>query len=157
MHRVQEILDHFWNGKLPVNAEAIAKSFGMRVYTDDSIDDPAIVSLENGSIVARIKSSFPPSQRRYIVAHQFGHYTLGHLDNLEICRKETLSNFSVSVPALIEREANEFASSLLMPEKTLSYAISHKKYRAVGRLAKLFGVSELAMHQRLVILKIIPK
>ena len=157
MHGAQEKLDHFWDGKLPVNVESIAKSFGVRIYTDDTISDCAIVSLETDVIVARIKSSFPPSQRRYIVAHQFGHYVLGHIDNPERCRRETLSNFKADVPLLIERVANEFASSLLMPEKTLNYAISHKGYSNIGGLAKLFGVSDRAMHQRLKVLKILPR
>lgn len=157
MHTAQELLDLYWDGNLPVNTEAMANAIGIQVIADDVILACAMISVEKNKIVIRLKSAIVHPQRSYVIAHQVGHYVLGHLNNPDKSCRDELGNFRINVASLVEKEANQFALSLLIPEKTLRYAISHKGYCVLTNLSKLFAVSEVAMQRRLLDLKIIPK
>lgn len=155
MQLAQELLDRHWGGELPVNVRSLANSIAIQVITDNDCPAMASLTLSDDEVTARIKGTVPEQQRRFVIAHQIGHRILRHLSRTNPVLKESPGNFRAGTSAPDEREANEFACALLMPENTLKYAINYKGYCVIGDLAKLFGVSEVAMQKRLVELKII--
>lgn len=155
MLTAQELLDHFWDGKLPVQVQHLAKAISIEVVAGADIEDVGLISVESNKVVAKIKYTVPSTQYRFILAHQIGHYLLGHLHATDKQHREKLSNFKTGVECKQEKKANDFAIDLLIPKATLKYAIGYKGYCSIADLAILFGVSEVVMRQRLLDLQII--
>ncbi len=81
--------------------------------------------------------------KTFSLAHEFGHYSLGHLGDANfMIDKET---YDGSEHMQNEAEAQYFAAALLMPtEKFTKLA----PYLTVSQLARRFGVSESAVRVR---------
>ena len=107
----------------------------------DSID-AMLIYVPPGKPVIAVNSSRPLCRRRFSVAHEIGHYLLGH---------NSLS-FSESGGGMIKREsrqeraANAFAAEFLMPKVMLSREAHRYTLRA---LALRYKVSMQAMEIRL--------
>lgn len=55
---------------------------------------------------------------------------------------ETVEHFTLNVASEKEKEANEFASELLIPNQILQFIISDKKITQIESLANIFNVSQ---------------
>jgi Zn-dependent peptidase ImmA (M78 family) len=119
------------------------KKLGIEVIRGmaDSID-AMLIHVPPGKPVIAVNSSRPLCRRRFSVAHEIGHYLLGH---------NSLS-FSESGGGMIKREsrqeraANAFAAEFLMPKVMLSREAHRYTLRA---LALRYKVSMQAMEIRL--------
>jgi len=93
-----------------------------------------------------------PERQRFTLAHELGHFVLhrGSLASFN-CDKESIYSGADTLKQ-IEREADEFASNLLMPGDLLRQRITGKRidFHLLGELAKEFGVSLEAMCIRLI-------
>ncbi|HOK20164.1 MAG TPA: ImmA/IrrE family metallo-endopeptidase, partial [Thermosynergistes sp.] len=107
----------------------------------DSID-AMLIHVPPGKPIIAVNSSRPLCRRRFSIAHEIGHYLLGH---------NSLS-FSGSGGGMIkcesrqERAANAFAAEFLMPKKLLAREAHKYSLRA---LARRYLVSMQAMEIRL--------
>ena len=93
-----------------------------------------------------------PERQRFTLAHELGHFVLHRDSHASFnCDKESIYTGADTLK-LIEREADEFASNLLMPGDLLRQRISGKRidFHLLGELAKEFGVSLEAMCIRLI-------
>jgi IrrE N-terminal-like domain len=91
-------------------------------------------------------------RRRFTVAHELGHFVLHRATQATFnCDKESVYT-GIDTLKAIEREADDFASNLLMPGNMLRDRIDGKRIDIylLGALAKEFGVSLEAMCIRLV-------
>jgi Zn-dependent peptidase ImmA (M78 family) len=108
-----------------------------------------------------VNSTESPLRQRFTVAHELGHFVLGHRQRLYV--NSTISvNFRDSSSGLAtkreEVEANQFAAALLMPDDLVDAKVNELlgQDSALGdeelaiRLARNFQVSSLAMQYRLV-------
>lgn len=91
--------------ELPVRPVAVAKAYGVTCHPAPSEalqGSSGLLRTIDGKPHIFTDSSQPAQRRRYSIAHELGHYLLGHLDG---------------VPATQEREyaAERFAADLLMP------------------------------------------
>ncbi|MDY0329678.1 MAG: ImmA/IrrE family metallo-endopeptidase [Thiomonas sp.] len=84
-----------------------------------------------------------PERRRFTIAHELGHFILhrGRQQRFN-CDNESVHTGIDTIRA-IEREADEFASNLLMPGDLLRDWISHQRIdlHVLGAIAKRFQVS----------------
>ena len=88
----------------------------------------------------------------YWLAHELGHFVLHRDSHASFnCDKESIYTGADTLKQ-IEREADEFASNLLMPGDLLRQRITGKRidFHLLGELAKEFGVSLEAMCIRLI-------
>lgn len=97
----------------------------------------------NGKWEIGVNSLHHPNRQRFTIAHELGHYFL-HRDRAPfedglLFRKENQLNS-------LEREANQFASLLLMPSHEFRRALNNQH---ISEVAKMFGVSEQAARYRL--------
>jgi hypothetical protein len=93
-----------------------------------------------------------PVRKRFTVAHELGHFVLHRKTQSTFnCDKESVYS-GIDTLKQIEREADDFASNLLMPGDLLRDRIGGKRidFHLLGALAKEFGVSLEAMCIRLV-------
>ena len=91
-------------------------------------------------------------RRRFTIAHELGHFVLHRSAQASfLCDKEGVYS-GIDTLKKIEREANDFASNLLIPGKILHHRIDgkHIDFHLLSQLAKDFKVSLEAMCIRLV-------
>ena len=144
--------------KFPVDTIALAVRLGIGVAFFD-FDDPAIVGMihkgkEGWEILLR--ESGPIRRLIFTVAHELGHYVL-HLrerdagqyidTDIQLYRMSEGPASRDRGERAMEIQANMFAAALLMPDALVrsEWAI----HRSVSKLAKTFGVSQLAMRYRI--------
>lgn len=135
-------------------------------YLDSLHDDTSGVTIydkEEKIYVIFINKKKHPNRQHFTAAHEMGHYFL-HKDFL--LKKEiiidgmdndggisALFRLDNGVPSDMEREANNFAASLIMPSDFVINA--WKALGSIEECAKIFNVSASAMSIRLERLKLI--
>lgn len=144
-----ELLAKFWNRQLPIDPVQLATAAGLSVYGRGGLGDMSYqysgyYRSYNGvpSIEYNVREA--PVRQRFTVAHELGHFALGHEDS----PRDSGNFFSSRDPK--ERQANRFAAALLMPESLVRHYYTNGADRSVAALAQLFGVSKDAMGYRLI-------
>lgn len=104
----------------------------------------------DNDIIIAVNSSMTYGRQRFTIAHELYHVYYNDGAEMTICNK----NIGNSNDNNIEKEADNFASFLLIPPVALSEAIDRKGKKLditdVVRLEQFFGVSRQAMLFRLV-------
>lgn len=135
---------------LPVPVEDLAALCGAHVLRcpfDDALSG-FVVELDVGPVIA-VNATHAAVRQRFTVAHELGHFILGHGPQLYIdLQSRPEDGDPPGYHARHEREANDFAANVLMPAAMVRASFSPRK--AVEPLARSFGVSDLAMRYRLV-------
>ena len=113
----QLVLDHHWDRGIPVDPVKIARSLGLSVFSAQlDTDTLAMVIGSENSTDIYINDSLPPVRYRFSCIHELGHYVYcggylppgtGYVD-----RRSGSGEMNLG-----EIYANEFASSILMPER----------------------------------------
>jgi Zn-dependent peptidase ImmA (M78 family) len=135
----------------PVPVEKIANEFGLEVIEFPFHEKiSGLLKKEEGII--GVNKGQPPVRRRFTVSHELGHFLLGH--GMENAQEEMIEG-SFDKPLPQEREANMFASILLMPSKWVREEVEKKGKIDIDELSQTFGVSKQAMTIRLLYLKLI--
>ncbi|SFD85159.1 protein of unknown function [Thiohalospira halophila DSM 15071] len=143
-----------WDRTVPVDVDALAHAAGVRVKPVQSIPgaDSASGCYEvdaGGEGTIRYVLSEPLVRRRFITAHELGHHVLGHASSKETVFRDDPSHFSSHATDPREREANQFAAEVLMPELAIRYFIQEKGITDLAELARKMQVSQVAMKYRL--------
>lgn len=93
-----------------------------------------------------INQSHAPVRKRFTLAHEYGHFKLGHGSKAD-------ENISFSDDAEDERAANDFAGAFLMPRQAVQNWLdsenSELDFTKLVAAARFFGVSASAMCYRL--------
>ena len=136
----------------PVPIEKVAKKFDLTVVEFDFSDTISGV-LKTQKKVIGVNRKHHPIRRRFTVAHELGHFLLGH----ELNKGGDLIDDNFEKPVSSEREANLFASFLLMPKEWIKKRAKKQKInsRTIKDLSKEFKVSEQALTIRLLELNLI--
>lgn len=161
--------------RIPVCLESISEYLGIHIRYDSSLEQQGIVGkieFENRTPVVSInpaQNQYEP-RRRFTLAHEIGHYCLhtsitgeGFIDS-----RQSMSR-SATYWDSKEREANQFAAELLMPENDIltigdivitNYTRENSTNSMDIRLfttemANIFQVSNEAMTYRLEALKVL--
>lgn len=113
----QLVLDHHWDRVIPVDSVKIARSLGLSVFSAQlGIDTLGMVIGSGNSADIYINDSLPPVRYRFSCAHELGHYVYcgGYLppETGYVDRRSESGEINLG-----DIYANEFASSILMPEK----------------------------------------
>ena len=123
-----------------VDIELIVRDFGIRIYFYAfSSEISGIFTWMGYQPVIGINKLHPKVRQRFTLAHEFYHF-LRHPEDRRVFKMSTMVTDNLE-----ERQASEFAASLLMP-KQLIIANKEKSNKA---LARLLRVSEEAMEIRL--------
>lgn len=145
----KDVLEAHWDGEVPVRPVAIARAMGIEVFKSSTLEGSGQISVsENGGVELIFNDNEPLVRKRFTVAHEIGHFALGHLSNTSRMFRDNVTQFSSGVRDPNEVQANRFAAQLLMPAESLRLAIQEGT-KTVAGLAELFRVSEVAMKYRL--------
>jgi Zn-dependent peptidase ImmA (M78 family) len=151
----------------PVAVEKVAGFLDAQVHYQALEEDVSgLLAIKGQAKHIIVNSEHHTNRRRFTVAHELGHLVLhdGSGDRLFIDKQLRVyqrvgpatsppyTSENASTTPQEEREANKFASCLLMPAVLLSQAVADVDLFdevSVARLAMLFEVSEQAMSIRL--------
>ena len=115
----------------------------------------AVLMKMNAVTVIGVNQEHPPARQRFSIAHEIGHFMLGHHTET-IVDSEEISEGRFDITGenkLQEQEANCFASELLMPIESLKQEFA--KLKNAKTLSELYNVSEQALWIRLMHLKLV--
>jgi uncharacterized protein DUF955 len=128
----------------PVDLAEVAKRIGLRWKEVNSTGfDGALVRIADRpqGLVATRETIDGEGRKRFTIAHEIGHYLLsGHGVDTSVCTKEGIGVLRNYVDRM-ENEANEFASELLLPSRTVAaivaeYGVSLETSRFVAQQFK---------------------
>ena len=144
------VLEENFVTKPPINAAELAEACGLAVF--ESRFKPAyshvagFIDFDNTKILINADDSVP--RKNFTVAHELGHYLLGH--NEENGYTVLLRNPDAMAKTPIEQEANCFAANLLVPERFLREWLDNYPSATDQQLSGIFGVSaEVIRYRRL--------
>lgn len=135
----------------PVPVEKVAEAMGLDVVPF-AFHNKVSGLLKKEEGVIGVNKTHHPVRQRFTIAHELGHFLLGHGLGEEY-QEETIDDV-FDKPRPEEREANLFASSLLMPTDWVKDYVK-KNGMEIDALAQTFGVSKQAATIRLLHLKLI--
>lgn len=145
-----QLLESAWDGRLPVDLRAMAYAVGRVALKGGSPNGgSALISRSEDGTVIEYSTSDDVTRQRFAIAHCLGHYALGQLPATGT-RSVSSTNFSLRADSSEDQAANNFALELLMPEKTLRFAVENRGITDVVKLSTAFGVSQVAMKERLI-------
>lgn len=157
----------------PIDVVTIAKELDVKVHYEHLEDEiSGMLVVKNGEKHIIVNRSHHPNRQRFTIAHEIGHLKLHYKTGDEVFLDtklmvyhrsgiaEKYSNPHATTTPKQEREANFFASCLLMPKKTVEEFVDSQGIEGfdefdVVKLAYTFDVSEQAMSIRLSNLKLI--
>lgn len=145
-----EFLDN-WTGGIPVEPRLVAETHNVAVISDETLqfEDGGPLSgkfsYEDGRPTIRFNPTEVLMRRRFTIAHELGHFALGH----DGVFRDPKQNFSLNHYDTREAASNQFAAELLMPAHAVRHFVLERKFREITSLAKEFAVSEVAMQYRL--------
>lgn len=152
-HRIEELAEKALNtiefNEPPVSVEKVAEKVGFKIIPFEFHDELSGV-LKKDKAVIGVNKKHHPLRQRFSIAHELGHYLLGH----EELNDESFVDERFDKPIPREKEANIFAAALLMPKKSVTDSVK-KHGLDIKKMAKLFQVSEQAMTIRLLELNLI--
>ena len=148
----------------PVDVYSVANGLGLGVVPHDFANDVSgLLITSGGKSTIGINSNNGVTRKRFTIAHEIGHYVLGHQREGAFIDKP--GNFFTIVyrdsssstgEFQQEREANAFAAALLMPReliditiKKMSFDFEDDQMSVIDILAHEFEVSSQAMSFRL--------
>lgn len=141
----------------PISVAKIAELNKLEIFEYSKLPDSISALIEPSKKIILINPSHNEVRKRFSIAHEIGHYVLGHFDDdlFEDNNKDEVEEESMRIKhsADKETEANEFAAELLMPLRLVKNEYS--KGKDPKALAKIFNVSEQAMWIRLSSLRLI--
>jgi Zn-dependent peptidase ImmA (M78 family)/DNA-binding XRE family transcriptional regulator len=116
-----------------------------------------VFAYEDGAVIG-VNADHPETRQRFTIAHELGHYLLGHHERSPVYEERFHLDLAERMPPgfdhRAERAANDFAADLLMPRRLMSAAFEQSQDPVV--LAEQFNVSQVAMGIRLIELGIRP-
>jgi Zn-dependent peptidase ImmA (M78 family) len=157
-----DILEQVRIYSFPIDLEKIASYLNIKIVYDVLDDDVSGFLMAEGTrkATAVINNTHHVNRQRFTIAHEIGHFML-HVDSpneetIFVDKKYSFRRDGKSSLGVYEQEkdANAFASSLLMPKQLVDKAIADMNldilddYDIPG-LAKKIGVSEQALGFRL--------
>lgn len=160
----KQLLNDCGCDELPVNLEKIADYKKIKLVKHDFGEDVyGVLIMKDGKYTIGYEKNNSPVRQRFTIAHELGHFILGH--NKDGVNIDTITKNYQSLPTVLfrnndsstgefiqEREANAFAAALLMPQDLLIEKFESRRFSrdfSMEGFAKEFNVSTQAMAYRL--------
>ncbi|CAM4127853.1 ImmA/IrrE family metallo-endopeptidase [Pluralibacter gergoviae] len=144
VNTAKSLLAKYWKGGLPISPSKLAAAEGLTVEPFADHQHRNLSGEVDGKVI-RYNPTDSGKRQRFTVAHELGHYMLGHGHAF----RDPSAHFSMSYYDPREVAANKFAAEILMPELAVKVLIKQRKITDIKELARIFDVSINAMSYRL--------
>lgn len=145
-HTAQNLLDMYWDGKIPIDPDFFAEKLGLSIVQTDLGLKSGYLDAEKKEI--HVNSGEIPTRKRFTIAHELGHYCLGHGSSYRDTSSEAWYRTAPEEQKK-EIDANLFAADLLMPAPAVKAVIDGMGIRDAKRIREMFDVSAKALYVRL--------
>lgn len=142
----RKLLKENGQDRSPINLQVIVEHLGFEyVEVDNFPSELSALCVEKGEkLYAAVNCSHHRNRKRFSLAHELGHWVLGHTREFDM-EQVTIDNPPDPSKMKVknkdqEAEANEFAGELLVPMKLLK--VSFGKTQDIESLAKEYEVSK---------------
>ena len=141
-----EIKENFSSGII-TDVYSICEQLEIEIF-EASIKADAYLECKNGKSYIVLKESLDNNRKKFTIAHELGHFFIpGHSELMFGCDIREMDFKNDYAPR--EKEANLFASELLMPTHIVREYFDGKiSYEIVSKIATTFEVSFLAALNR---------
>ncbi|WP_081729495.1 MULTISPECIES: ImmA/IrrE family metallo-endopeptidase [unclassified Pseudomonas] len=150
-HLASNILNDHWDGFLPIDPVAIAQRLGISVFAEPELGDVGASGDcyfdSKGLPVIRYNPYEAEVRQRFTIAHELGHILMGHIRPGERAHRDPLRAYDEYYERPMERQANDFAAQLLMPESVVRMVA--RQTPSTRDIANEFHVSPEAMGYRI--------
>lgn len=165
--KAKEVLKSFNSLKVPVPVQEIIEKLGIKVsFAASDKYSGVLIRKSDDTILMGLNSLESFNRQRFTMAHELGHYFLGHNKPVFVDDKVTVNHRENDLAKKHydpkEADANAFAASLLMPEEfiekdfeQITKGINVFLDEHLMRLAEKYEVSKEAMKIRLLRLGLI--
>lgn len=148
-----EILKKYYIDQPPVVAKELAEIYRLNVVPVNFAQINPKYSSISGFIDIQTNRLFVNSnesavRRNFTIAHELGHYLLGHTSSSEYANLLFRRPLEEQEDPIIEQEANCFAGDLLVPEIFLKEVIQKYPFATNSQLGNIFGVSDTVIRIR---------
>lgn len=126
-----------------IDVEAIAFDSGIDVLYESLNGCEATLVGFGGNAIATISPSSSRGRERFSVAHEIGHWLLHRGKSFRCRADDIVQNYSADIR--LEKEADEFASHLLMPTAIFQPAIKATNRPGLNDLQEIAGVFEVSL------------
>lgn len=137
---IKDLLSFFYINKPPIKPEIIAYGLGIELHFQE-LPPPisGVLYNHNNHPMILINKRDNPLRQRFTIAHEIGHFLLHN------SKAKIYLDYPTSKNPKIEKEANTFAASLLLPEFFL------KRYLNLPsqKISSIFQVSQKVIEIRL--------
>jgi|SRR6185369_10454208 len=152
---------------IPVDLRGIARHLGVEVH-EQTFEDPVsgVLLVRGQERHIMVNRAHHPNRQRFSIAHELGHLVLHHQEGDQLfvdthmrvyqrigtAYSRAYKEAGAATTPLQEKQANQFASALLMPKIALTAAAGQRDLWDEGDVSALaadFAVSEQAMAIRL--------
>lgn len=152
-HAANELLEKAKVDALPIDVQDLCTRCGVLVLARAFPNAlSGLVFAHEGGAVIGINTDHVETRRRFSMAHELGHFLLGHHERSSDYEHRFHIDVSEGTPPgfdwRAERAANDFAADLLMPRRLI--AAEFQRSEDPTKLAARFDVSGIAMGYRLV-------
>lgn len=166
--RAQAVLWQAGALSAPVDLPRVVQSLGAQLHFQPLEPHVSgVLAIQGGVKHILINNAHHPNRQRFTIGHECGHLVLHHQEGdqlfidtqlrvyqrVGVPSSEVYASGAASTSPQQEREANQFASALVMPAPLILERISNPAgvidEEDVSALAHVFGVSEQAMSIRL--------
>ena len=142
---------------VPVNVDALARQMGLRVRRSPMVDSIAgMLVRESDGWTVTVNADHTESRQRFTIAHEIGHFVLhrdrlgnGTNDSTRYVVTADTAHYNDSIGPREERDANQFATAVLMPEARIVDVCQTFRSNDPEPVARLFRVSPHAMRTRM--------
>ena len=139
-------LHRYWGGELPVDVAAIARAAGIEVVLYDK-EMTSFLRYRDGKAIIAVYGK-DVKQANYKLAFFLGLYAKTTCkDGATYEEKPGIFTSSTSNPVAMACTA--LAVRLLLPQRVFNHAIVHEGMTSIKKLSEGFGVSEVAVRERL--------
>jgi Zn-dependent peptidase ImmA (M78 family) len=140
-----------------IDLEAIAAALGAKVRSGKLENCEArLIGFRDRAIIT-VNSGGDWRRRRFSIAHELGHWHC-HRGRISVCGANGGEAYGAS-QSRIEREADDYASKLLMPASLFARSVGERSYRTFGvvdALAREYKTSRVATLLRIIDLDLWP-
>jgi transcriptional regulator with XRE-family HTH domain len=133
---------------LPIDLKKIGNEYSMEIGPSSTIDADGWILFSKDQKWASIKyrEGMPPGRNRFTIAHEMGHFFLQNMT-----RDEQSCQIEGGKKSQLERDADEFASHLLMPERQMKPLVGSRiaGYEDILKVSNACEVSQQSAAIRL--------
>ena len=144
--KIMELAKRLGLSTVPFEIDEFIRHLGVRIRREAMNDDVSgYLKFVDGSWVIGVNNLHHPRRQRFTLAHELAHYALHKNSSGEFVDKVLFRSLNTESP--YEREANDFAAKLLMPEDEFRQFVQNVS-KVIEDIAEHFDVSALAVKFR---------